>query len=51
MAASDDRTGGVGGDLDLEIQTGTIEAATLLDGSLNHSLATLTVTSNGDSGA
>ena len=54
VAASSNRTG-TGGDWQLEVSTGTIEAATpfsqaALD-AYNHSLATLTVTSNADSGA
>ncbi|WP_428001217.1 DUF4347 domain-containing protein [Acidovorax sp.] len=54
VAASDNRTG-AGGDWDLEIATGHIEAAPGVSGdtasNYQHALATLTVTSNADSGA
>ena len=54
VAASDDRTGG-GGDWSLEITTGEVQARPVLDGealaSYGHDLATLTVTTNADSGA
>jgi autotransporter-associated beta strand protein len=54
VAASDDRTGGRG-DWTLEITTGTIEASSALSSAstaaYGHDLATITVTSGGDSGA
>jgi autotransporter-associated beta strand protein len=54
VAASDDRTGSRG-DWTLEITTGTIEASSALSSasiaSYGHDLATLTVTSNADTGA
>ncbi|APC16612.1 glycosyl hydrolase [Pseudomonas frederiksbergensis] len=53
IAASNNRTG-VGGDWDLEIATGTIESHNVLAAqsmaAYQYSLATLTVTNNGDSG-
>lgn len=54
MAASDGRTG-AGGDWELEISTGSIEAAAMLAAphlaAYQHGLATITVTNNADSGA
>ncbi|MDX9843177.1 MAG: Ig-like domain-containing protein [Aquabacterium sp.] len=54
VAASDDRTGSRG-DWTLEITTGTIEATSALSSAstatYGHDLATITVTSGGDSGA
>ncbi|MDF3864842.1 DUF4347 domain-containing protein [Pseudomonas denitrificans (nom. rej.)] len=54
IAASDDRTG-KGSDWDLEVTTGAIEARPVLsatsEAAYQHSLATITVTSNADSGA
>ena len=57
VAASDDRTGdaGQGGDWELEITSGSIQSNNVLSSqgmdNYNLSLATLTVTSNADSGA
>ena len=54
VAASDDRTG-AGGDWELEISTGSIEAAAMLAAphlaAYQHGLATITVTNNADIGA
>ena len=52
VAASNDRTG-AGGDWELEITSGAVQAAPLAlqDGDYAHALATLTVTNGNDSGA
>jgi len=57
IAASDDRTAStaLGGDVELEIRTGSVEAGALLTtagmAGYQHSLATITVTNTNDSGA
>jgi hypothetical protein len=54
VAASDDRTG-AGGDWQLEVTSGTLETSTAFSAATmaayDHSLATITVTTNADSGA